>query len=106
METSGFQIGILSLRENEFSMAIYTFEARVLVSGTVEAASEDAAEELLNDELYAETWSGDIDITWSDIRVDDVDYDFDANDEFDDDDDDEDDLSDDYAVSADQPVLF
>jgi hypothetical protein len=83
-------------------MAIYTFEARVLVSGTVEAASEDAAEELLNDELYAETWSGDVDITWSDIRVDDVDYDFDAN-EPDYDEDDEDDT---YAISADQPALF
>jgi hypothetical protein len=85
-------------------LAIYTFEARVLVSGSVEAPNQDAAEELLNDELNVEPWHGDIDIDWSDVRVDELEYDFDANEpDYDEDDEDDDD---DYAVSADQPVLF
>jgi hypothetical protein len=84
-------------------MAIYTFEARVLVSGTVEASSELAAEELLNDELNVEAFSDNIDFDWVDVRVDELEYDFDANEpDYDEDVDDDDD----YAVSADQPVLF
>lgn len=81
-------------------MAIYTFEARVLVSGTVEAPNLDAAEELLNDSLYAEAWSTDIEFDWTDVRVDELEYDFDANEP----DYDEEEAA--YAVSADQPVLF
>jgi hypothetical protein len=86
-------------------MAIYTFEARVLVSGTVEATSELAAEELLNDELNVESFSDNIDFDWVDVRVDELEYDFDAN-EPDYDEDEDADLIDGYAVAPNQPALF